>query len=57
MTKYQNLKSDLRATWLLKEIEIIPLVIGATGLVKKNFKNYLESFQAVQMPMKYRMQL
>ena len=43
MTKYQNLKSDLRATWLLKEIEIIPLVIGATGLVKKNFNNYIES--------------
>ena len=36
ITKYQDLKNDLKQTWSLKEISIIPVVVGATGLVKKN---------------------
>ena len=27
----------------MKEIDIIPVIIGATGLMKKNLKNYLDS--------------
>ena len=41
ITKYQDLKNDLKSTWALKEIEIIPVVVGATGLVKKNLRRYL----------------
>ena len=33
--KYQDLKNDLRTTWGLRNIELIPVVVGATGLVKK----------------------
>ena len=43
IAKYQDLQSDLRRTWSLKEIYIIPVVVGATGLMKNNLKNYLES--------------
>ena len=43
ITKYQDLKYDLKRTWALKEIDIIPVVIGATGLMKGNLKNYLEA--------------
>ena len=43
ITKYQDLKNDLKTTWALKEINIIPVVVGATGLVKQNLKKYLES--------------
>ena len=43
IAKYQDLQSDLRTTWSLKEIDIIPVVVGATGLMKNNLKNYLES--------------
>ena len=43
ITKYQDLKNDLRRTWSLKDIDIIPVVVGATGLVTKNLKNYLEA--------------
>ena len=39
ITKYQDLKNDLKQTWSLKEISIIPVVVGATGLVKKTPKN------------------
>ena len=43
INKYQDLKNDLKSTWALKEIEIIPVVVGATGLIKKNLKHYLQA--------------
>ena len=42
LTKYEDLKNELRRTWALNEIEVIPIVVGATGLMKTNLKNYLE---------------
>ena len=41
-TKYQPLQEDLRATWVLRDIEVIPVVVGSTGLLKKNLQNYLD---------------
>ena len=41
VTKYQDLKNDLRQTWELDDIEIVPIIIGATGLLKDNFKDLL----------------
>ena len=43
--KYQDLKNDLRTTWGLKEIELIPVIVGATGLVKKNLKSNLQAIK------------
>lgn len=43
LTKYEDLKNDLRRTWSLREIDIIPVVVGATGLIKNNLKHYLNS--------------
>ena len=43
ISKYQDLKNDLRNTWELDDIEIIPIIIGATGLVKDNFVQYMKS--------------
>ena len=43
MNKYQDLKNDLRQTWELENVEIIPVIVGATGLMKTNLKNYLKS--------------
>ena len=34
--KYQPLMEDLRNSWKLRKIEIVPVIVGATGLVKKN---------------------
>ena len=50
ITKYQELKNDLRTTWSLKEIEIIPVVVGATGLMKKSLKKYLERIPGKPSP-------
>ena len=43
LMKYQDLKNDLRTTWELEDICIIPVVVGATGLVMTNLQNYLKS--------------
>ena len=43
VTKYQGLMYDMKRNWNLREISIIPVIIGATGLMKKNFKKYLAS--------------
>ena len=43
ITKYQDLKNDIKTTWSFKEIYIIPVVIGATGMVKQNLKKYIET--------------
>ena len=41
--KYQDLKNHLKTIWSLKKIDIIPVVVGATGLIKGNLKEYLKS--------------
>ena len=41
--KYQDLKNDLRTTWGLTNIELIPVVVGATGLVKNNLSDHLQA--------------
>ena len=43
MNKYQDLKNDLKQTWELEKVEIIPVIVGATGLMKTNLKSYLKS--------------
>ena len=35
ITKYQELKSDLRTTWSLKKIDTILVMIWTKGLIKK----------------------
>ena len=55
IAKYQELKNDLRRTWRLKEIDIIPVIVGATGLLKKNLKSYLEAIPG--SPNTYEVQL
>ena len=35
MTKYQDLKNEVKRTWKLKKAEIIPVIVGATGMIKK----------------------
>ena len=41
--KYQGLMYDMKRNWNLREITIVPVIIGATGLMKKNFKSLIKS--------------
>ena len=40
--KYQNLAIELKALWQLKEIAIVPIIVGCTGVVDKTFAKYIE---------------
>ena len=40
--KYQDLAIELKALWQLKEIAIVPIVVGCTGVVDKMFPKYIE---------------
>ena len=42
VNKYQDPKNDFRQTLELENIDIIPVIVGATGLIKTNLKNYLK---------------
>ena len=55
ITKYQDLKNDLKSTWALKEIEIIPVVVRATGLIEKSLKQYLQAIPS--SPSMYEVQI
>ena len=41
VTKYQGLMHDMKRNWNLKEISIVPVISGATALLKKTLKNHL----------------
>ena len=41
--KCQDFKNDLRRTWGLSEIKLIPVVVEATGLVKDDLKDHLQA--------------
>ena len=43
MNKYQDLKHNLKDTWNLEEVEIIPVIVMAIGLVKKNLADLLRN--------------
>ena len=42
VVKYQDLKNDMADTYNLQPVDIIPVVIGATGLMKTNLQKYLQ---------------
>ena len=47
INKYQQLKWDMKRNWKLTEVDIIPIIIGATGLYKTNLKTYSESIPGI----------
>ena len=36
MTKYQDLKNEVRRSWKLKNAKVVPVKAGATGMMTKN---------------------
>ena len=40
--KYQNLAIEMKALWQLKEISIIPIAVGCTGVVDKMFTKFID---------------
>ena len=55
VTKYQDLKNALKDEWELKEIAVIPVIVGATGIMKDNLQCYLDNIPG--KPDKYQVQI
>ena len=42
MTKYQDLKNEVKRTWKLKKTEIVAVIVIATGMIKKTITENLK---------------
>ena len=54
MTKHQDLKNALKDEWELNEISVIPVIVGATRIMKDNLQSYLDNIPG--KPNKYQVQ-
>ena len=41
--KYQDLKRELKRLWLLKKVEVVPVVAGALGCISKGFSRWIDN--------------
>ena len=55
VTKYQDLKNALKEEWELNEILVVPVIVGATGIMKDNLQRYLDNIPG--KPNKYQVQV
>ena len=42
---YQDLKREIKRMWNVKEVTIVPLIIGALGTIGKNFERWLKKIE------------
>ena len=54
MRKYQDLKNEVKRTWKLNKSEIIPVIVGVTGMINKILTEYLKSFRGISLQMSYK---
>ena len=43
MTKQQDLKNEVRRSWKLKNAKVVPVIVGAAGMMKKNLTEILKT--------------
>ena len=42
ITKYQDLKMEIKRLWKMKRVRVIPLVVGALGSIPKDLPHWLK---------------
>ena len=40
--KDQNLKRERKRLWSLKKVEVVPVVVGALGVISKSFSRWMD---------------
>ena len=40
--KYQDLKSEIGRLWVIRRLEVVPVVVGALGVVSNRLDEWLE---------------
>ena len=43
MTKYQDLKNEMERSCKLKNAKVVPVIVGATGMMTKNLTEILKT--------------
>ena len=43
MTKYQDLKDEVKRSWKLKNAKVVPVIVGAMGMMTKNLTEILKT--------------
>ena len=43
MTKYQDLKNEVKRSWKLKNAKVVAVIVGAPGLMLKNVTEILKT--------------
>ena len=43
MTKYQDLKNEVKISWKLKNAKAVPVIAGAAGMMTKNLMEILKT--------------
>ena len=43
ITKYQDLKNEVKRTWKSKKAEIVPVIVVTTGMIKKTLTENLKT--------------
>ena len=43
MTKYQDLKNEVKRSWKLKNAKVVPVIAGATGMMTNNLTEILKT--------------
>ena len=43
MTKYPDLMNEVRRSWKLKNAKVVPVIVGATGMMTKNLADTLKT--------------
>ena len=43
MTKYQDLKNEVKRFWKLNNAKVVPVIVGASGMMTKNLTEILNT--------------
>ena len=57
MTKYQDMKNEIKWIWKLNKAEIIPVMVRATGMIKKTLTEYLKIIPGISLQTSYKWRL
>ena len=45
--KHQNLKRELKRLWSLNKVEVVPVVVGALGCIRKCFSGWMDTLAII----------
>ena len=53
MTKHQDLKNEVKRSWKLKNAKVVPVIVGAMGMMAKNLTEILKTSLGILLQTNY----